>query len=174
MESDEIVCTSNSRSHSFLHNSLIIYFPSIKFIIFTLNNKKIEWKLIEFPCHRCQISNCILFLLSSPNGSRRNPKSLVLLLVNARRDLGAHEHEVGPRVDGVRDEVLVLGLDLLRVLEYVLGVLLPHSAVHVVHLDLLQLLEGLELYQQHDRVDLVLMKPLEVLQVDGEHAVLVL
>ena len=111
---------------------------------------------------------------SLPNGSRRNPKSLVLLLVDARGDLGAHEHEVGPRVDGVRDEVLVLGLDLLGVLEDVLGVLLPDAAVHVVHLDLLQLLEGLELDQEDDRVDLILMEPLHILQVDGEHAVLVL
>ena len=116
----------------------------------------------------------IAFYSSLPDGSRRNPKSLVLLLVNARCDLSAHEHEVGSRVNGVGDEVLVLSLDLLRVLEYVLGVLLPHAAVHVVHLDLLQLLEGLELYQQYDRIDLILMKPLDVLQVDGEDAVLVL
>ena len=77
-------------------------------------------------------------------------------------------------MNGVGDEVLILGLDLLRVLEYILGVLLPHAAVHVVHLDLLQLLEGLEFYQKYDRIDLVLMKPLKVLQVDGEDAVLIL
>ena len=127
---------------------------------------------MEAPFHRCQ--KIIAIYHSSPDGSRGDPEGLALLLVDAGGDLGAHEHEVGARVDDVGDEVAVLGLDLLRVLEDVLGVLLPHAAVHVVHLHLLQLLEGLELDQQHDRVDLVLVQPLHVLQVDGEHAVLVL
>ena len=53
--------------------------------------------------------------------------------------------------------MLILCLNLLRVLENIFGVLLPHAAIHMIHLDLLELFESLELDQQDDRVDLVLM-----------------
>ena len=69
----------------------------------------------------------------------------------------------------------VFGLELLRVLEDGLRVLLGDLlsvAPRVLHL--LDLLDRLELDEQDDRVDLVVVKPLNGLQVDVEDAMLVL
>lgn len=45
-----------------------------------------------------------LGVCASPDVPRGHPQRLVLLLVNLAGDLGAHEHQVGPRVDGVCEE----------------------------------------------------------------------
>ena len=61
---------------------------------------------------------------SLPNGARRNPQGFVLFLLYFSLNLVSYQHQVGPGVDGVRDEVLVLPLQLQSVLIDILGVLL--------------------------------------------------
>ena len=66
----------------------------------------------------------------------------------------------------------VVGLELLGVLEDVLGVLLAEPVgLDGAELDLLDLLDGLELDEEDDRVDLVRVQALHQLQVDAQDAV---
>ena len=66
----------------------------------------------------------------------------------------------------------VVGLQLLRVLKDVLGVLLAEPVgLDGAELDLLDLLDGLELDEEDDRVDLVRVQALHQLQVDAQDAV---
>ena len=67
-----------------------------------------------------------LVALASPNSASWHPEGLVLLLLDLVGDLVAEEDEVGAALDHVGDQVLVLRLQLRRVLEDVLRVLVRH------------------------------------------------
>ena len=67
-----------------------------------------------------------LAALASPNSASWHPEGLVLLLLDLVGDLVAEEDEVGAALDHVGDQVLVLRLQLRRVLEDVLRVLVRH------------------------------------------------
>ena len=67
-----------------------------------------------------------LAALASPNGASWHPEGLVLLLLDLVGDLVAEEDQVGAALDHVGDQVLVLRLQLRRVLEDVLRVLVRH------------------------------------------------
>lgn len=61
--------------------------------------------------------------IKSPDCSRRNPNWPFLFKVYFGDDLSAEEHDVGAGLNHVRDEMLVILLELERVLVQVLGVL---------------------------------------------------
>ena len=67
-----------------------------------------------------------LAALASPNSASWHPEGLVLLLLDLVGDLVTEEDEVGAALDHVGDQVLVLRLQLRRVLEDVLRVLVRH------------------------------------------------
>ena len=67
-----------------------------------------------------------LAALASPNSASWHPEGLVLLLLDLVGDLVAEEDQVGAALDHVGDQVLVLRLQLRRVLEDVLRVLVRH------------------------------------------------
>ena len=121
---------------------------------------------IEY-CRRC---NRML-----PNGSRGYPQCFALLLVYFAFNLGTHEHQVGSGVNRVRYQVFVLLFHFLCVLENGLRVFLRYLVGVVARLfDLFDLLHGLELDQQDDRINLVGMQSFDRVQVDIDDAVLVL
>ena len=61
-----------------------------------------------------------------PDSASWHPEGFVLLLLNFVGNLVAEEDEVGPTLDHVRDQVLVLRLQLLGVLKDVLCILMGH------------------------------------------------
>ena len=90
-------------------------------------------------------------------------------------NLGTHEHQVGSGMNRVRYQVFVLLLHFLCVLENSFCVFLRYLVGVVARLfDLLDLLHGLELDQQDDRINLVGMQSFDRVQVDIDDAVLVL
>ena len=59
-----------------------------------------------------------------PNGATWNPECFVLLLLYLGLYLVSYQHQVGPGVDGVWQQVFVFSLQLQSVLVDILGVLL--------------------------------------------------
>ena len=93
-------------------------------------------------------------------------------------DLGAQEHDVGAGLDHIRNEVLIILLQLERVLMEVLGVLdvrriMGISRPRVPETDFFQMLCALELDKDNNWINLILTQFLHCADVDVNEAVLV-